>query len=101
MSNNTLRWIILIILALPGATILTLAAGAVFGLVEGVVVVSVVSSIRATLAFLASRRPHQIKRNIRPHLYRFPASSFHVRKSFAPKALRSTQKSGELKSAVG
>ena len=42
-------------LSLPGATILTLAAGAIFGLVEGVVLVSVVSSIGATLSFLASR----------------------------------------------
>ncbi len=42
-------------LSVPGATILTLAAGAVFGLVEGVLLVSFVSSIGATLAFLASR----------------------------------------------
>jgi pyruvate/2-oxoglutarate dehydrogenase complex dihydrolipoamide dehydrogenase (E3) component/uncharacterized membrane protein YdjX (TVP38/TMEM64 family) len=42
-------------LSLPGATILTLAAGAVFGLVEGVLLVSVVSSVGATLAFVASR----------------------------------------------
>jgi pyruvate/2-oxoglutarate dehydrogenase complex dihydrolipoamide dehydrogenase (E3) component/uncharacterized membrane protein YdjX (TVP38/TMEM64 family) len=42
-------------LSLPGATILTLAAGAIFGLVWGTVIVSFASSIGATLAFLTSR----------------------------------------------
>lgn len=42
-------------LSLPAATLLTLAAGAVFGLLEGTVLVSFASSIGATLAFLASR----------------------------------------------
>jgi pyruvate/2-oxoglutarate dehydrogenase complex dihydrolipoamide dehydrogenase (E3) component/uncharacterized membrane protein YdjX (TVP38/TMEM64 family) len=42
-------------LSLPGATILTLAAGAVFGLLVGTVIVSFASSIGATLAFLAAR----------------------------------------------
>ena len=42
-------------LSLPGATILTLAGGAVFGLWVGTLVVSFASSIGATLAFLASR----------------------------------------------
>jgi dihydrolipoamide dehydrogenase len=42
-------------LSLPGAAILTLAGGAVFGLVWGTVIVSFASSIGATLAFLASR----------------------------------------------
>lgn len=42
-------------LSLPGATILTLAGGAVFGLVWGVAIISFASSIGATLAFLASR----------------------------------------------
>jgi pyruvate/2-oxoglutarate dehydrogenase complex dihydrolipoamide dehydrogenase (E3) component/uncharacterized membrane protein YdjX (TVP38/TMEM64 family) len=42
-------------LSLPGAAILTLVAGAIFGLVWGTVVVSFASSIGATLAFLASR----------------------------------------------
>ncbi|MBY0583437.1 MAG: FAD-dependent oxidoreductase [Sphingomonas sp.] len=41
--------------SLPGAAILTLAAGALFGLVIGTVIVSFASSIGATLAFLASR----------------------------------------------
>ncbi|HZF23511.1 MAG TPA: FAD-dependent oxidoreductase, partial [Burkholderiales bacterium] len=42
-------------LSLPGATILTLAAGAIFGLLWGTVIVSFASSIGATLAFLVSR----------------------------------------------
>jgi len=42
-------------LSLPGATIMTLAAGAIFGLVTGMVVVSFASSIGATLAFLVAR----------------------------------------------
>lgn len=42
-------------LSLPGATILTLAGGAIFGLVWGVVLVSFASTFGAALAFLASR----------------------------------------------
>ena len=42
-------------LSLPGAAILTLVAGAIFGLLVGTVVVSFASSIGATLAFLVSR----------------------------------------------
>ncbi len=42
-------------LSLPGAAILTLAGGAIFGLVTGLLIVSFASSIGATLAFLASR----------------------------------------------
>ena len=42
-------------LSLPGAAVLTLAAGAIFGFGVGLVVVSFASSIGATLAFLASR----------------------------------------------
>jgi pyruvate/2-oxoglutarate dehydrogenase complex dihydrolipoamide dehydrogenase (E3) component/uncharacterized membrane protein YdjX (TVP38/TMEM64 family) len=42
-------------LSFPGATILTLAAGAMFGLGVGLLLVSFASSIGATLAFLASR----------------------------------------------
>ncbi len=41
--------------SLPGATVLTLAAGAVFGLVAGVVLVSFASTIGASIAFLLSR----------------------------------------------
>jgi pyruvate/2-oxoglutarate dehydrogenase complex dihydrolipoamide dehydrogenase (E3) component/uncharacterized membrane protein YdjX (TVP38/TMEM64 family) len=42
-------------LSLPGATVLTLAGGAVFGLLWGTVIVSFASTIGATLAFLAAR----------------------------------------------
>ncbi len=42
-------------LSIPGATILTLTAGALFGLTIGVIIVSFASTIGATLAFLASR----------------------------------------------
>jgi pyruvate/2-oxoglutarate dehydrogenase complex dihydrolipoamide dehydrogenase (E3) component/uncharacterized membrane protein YdjX (TVP38/TMEM64 family) len=42
-------------LSLPGAAIMTLAAGAIFGLGWGTLIVSFASSIGATLAFLASR----------------------------------------------
>jgi uncharacterized membrane protein YdjX (TVP38/TMEM64 family) len=42
-------------LSLPGAVIMTLAAGALFGLLTGTVLVSFASTIGATLAFLASR----------------------------------------------
>jgi dihydrolipoamide dehydrogenase len=42
-------------LSLPGAAVLTLAGGAVFGLLWGTVIVSFASSIGATLAFLAAR----------------------------------------------
>ena len=42
-------------LSLPGAVIMTLAAGAGFGLVFGTVLVSLASSIGATLAMLAAR----------------------------------------------
>ena len=42
-------------LSLPGAAVMTLAAGSLFGLVAGTVLVSFASSIGATLAFLASR----------------------------------------------
>jgi pyruvate/2-oxoglutarate dehydrogenase complex dihydrolipoamide dehydrogenase (E3) component/uncharacterized membrane protein YdjX (TVP38/TMEM64 family) len=42
-------------LSLPGATIMTLAGGAVFGLVWGLVLISFASTIGATLAFLIVR----------------------------------------------
>lgn len=41
--------------SLPGAAILTLAAGALFGVLWGTVIVSFASTIGATLAFLSSR----------------------------------------------
>ena len=42
-------------LSLPGAAILTVLGGALFGLVTGTIIVSFASSIGATLAFLGSR----------------------------------------------
>jgi pyruvate/2-oxoglutarate dehydrogenase complex dihydrolipoamide dehydrogenase (E3) component/uncharacterized membrane protein YdjX (TVP38/TMEM64 family) len=42
-------------LSFPGAAILTLGAGAIFGLVAGTIIVSFASSIGATIAFLAVR----------------------------------------------
>lgn len=42
-------------LSLPGAVILTLAGGAIFGLLKGTLLVSFASTIGATLAFLISR----------------------------------------------
>src|SRR5262249_8732906 len=42
-------------LSLPGAAVLTLAGGAIFGLLWGTVIVSFASTIGATLAFLAAR----------------------------------------------
>ena len=42
-------------LSLPGAAIMTLAAGAGFGLVLGTLVVSLASTLGATLAMLAAR----------------------------------------------
>ena len=41
--------------SLPGATIMTLAGGALFGLTTGLIIISFASSIGATLAFLFSR----------------------------------------------
>jgi len=48
-------YIIVTALSLPGAAIMTLAGGALFGLVEGTLLISFASSIGATLAFLVSR----------------------------------------------
>jgi len=50
-----LLYVVVVALSLPGATIMGLAAGALFGLWYGTLLVSFASSIGATLAFLASR----------------------------------------------
>jgi len=50
-----LGYIAVTALSLPGAAVMTLAGGALFGLVTGTVVISFASSIGATLAFLVSR----------------------------------------------
>jgi pyruvate/2-oxoglutarate dehydrogenase complex dihydrolipoamide dehydrogenase (E3) component/uncharacterized membrane protein YdjX (TVP38/TMEM64 family) len=48
-------YVLVAALSLPGAAVLTVAAGALFGLVTGTILVSFASSIGATLAFLAAR----------------------------------------------
>ncbi len=48
-------YVVITALSLPGAAIMTLAAGASFGLVWGTVVVSFASTLGATLAMLAAR----------------------------------------------
>ncbi len=50
-----LAYILVTGLSLPGAALLTIVGGMVFGLWVGIVIVSFASSIGATLAFLASR----------------------------------------------
>lgn len=48
-------YVLVTALSLPGAVIMTLAGGALFGLFWGTAIVSFASSVGATLAFLASR----------------------------------------------
>jgi len=50
-----LLYVVVTALSLPGAVFMTLAAGAFFGLLWGLVLVSFASTIGATLAFLVSR----------------------------------------------
>ena len=50
-----LAYVLVTALSLPGAAIMTLAAGGLFGLLTGTILVSFASSIGATLAFMASR----------------------------------------------
>lgn len=50
-----IAYVVMAAFSLPGAAIMTLAGGAVFGLATGTIVVSFASSIGATLAFLAAR----------------------------------------------
>ncbi len=50
-----LVYVLVTALSLPGATVMTLAIGAVFGLWKGLVLVSFASTIGATLAFLLAR----------------------------------------------
>jgi len=50
-----LAYVLVTALSLPGAAIMTLAAGALFGLLYGTLLVSFASSIGATLAFLTAR----------------------------------------------
>ena len=50
-----LAYIVVTGASLPGAAILTLAAGAIFGLLVGLIIVSFASTIGASLAFVVSR----------------------------------------------
>ena len=50
-----LLYVLVTALSLPGAAVMTIAAGALFGLAWGTVLVSFASSIGATLAFMVSR----------------------------------------------
>jgi uncharacterized membrane protein YdjX (TVP38/TMEM64 family) len=55
LAGYFLVYVMVTALSLPGATLLTLFGGAVFGLLTGTLIVSFASSIGATLAFLSSR----------------------------------------------
>jgi uncharacterized membrane protein YdjX (TVP38/TMEM64 family) len=55
ISTYILIYIVVTALSLPGAVILTLAGGALFGLVTGTIAVSIASTIGATLACFVSR----------------------------------------------
>jgi pyruvate/2-oxoglutarate dehydrogenase complex dihydrolipoamide dehydrogenase (E3) component/uncharacterized membrane protein YdjX (TVP38/TMEM64 family) len=50
-----LTYVLATALSIPGAVIITLAGGAIFGLWQGLLIVSFASTVGATLAFLASR----------------------------------------------
>jgi pyruvate/2-oxoglutarate dehydrogenase complex dihydrolipoamide dehydrogenase (E3) component/uncharacterized membrane protein YdjX (TVP38/TMEM64 family) len=50
-----LLYVLATALSIPGAVIITLAGGAIFGLWQGLLIVSFASTVGATLAFLASR----------------------------------------------
>lgn len=55
IAGFTIFYILAVALSVPGASILTLAAGALFGLKLGILIVSLSSTVGATLAFLGSR----------------------------------------------
>ena len=55
MGGFFLIYVVVTALSLPGAAIMTLVAGALFGLVTGTILVSFASSMGATLAFLSAR----------------------------------------------
>lgn len=55
VAISMIVYVLVTALSLPGAAILTLFAGALFGLVQGTIIVSFASTIGATAAFLVSR----------------------------------------------
>ena len=54
-ASYFLLYVVVTGLSLPGAVVMTLAGGAVFGLVTGTILISFASSVGATLAFLVAR----------------------------------------------
>ena len=62
-----LVYVLVTALSIPGATILTLSSGAVFGLYYGTVIASVASTLGATLSFLGAR---YLFRQIAEHRFR-------------------------------
>jgi pyruvate/2-oxoglutarate dehydrogenase complex dihydrolipoamide dehydrogenase (E3) component/uncharacterized membrane protein YdjX (TVP38/TMEM64 family) len=61
-ANRLLSWLIFLVvyvvvtaLSIPGAAVMTLAGGAIFGFATGLVLVSFASAMGATLAFLVAR----------------------------------------------
>jgi pyruvate/2-oxoglutarate dehydrogenase complex dihydrolipoamide dehydrogenase (E3) component/uncharacterized membrane protein YdjX (TVP38/TMEM64 family) len=66
IAAYALLYIVVFALALPVGAVMTLAGGALFGLVAGTVVVSFASTIGALLAFLASR--HVLADSVRSRL---------------------------------
>ncbi len=66
IAAYALIYIVVFALALPVGAVMTLAGGALFGLVVGTVVVSFASTIGALLAFLASR--HVLADSVRSRL---------------------------------
>ena len=55
IGSYFVSYVLMAALSLPGAAILTIAGGTIFGLAVGTITVSFASSIGATLAFLAAR----------------------------------------------
>ncbi len=55
LASYFLLYVAITAVSFPGAAILTLAGGALFGVVTGTIIVSFASTIGATLAFLGSR----------------------------------------------
>ena len=55
MGGYFVIYVLVTALSIPGATVLTLVGGALFGLLQGVIIVSFASTIGATCSFLVAR----------------------------------------------
>ena len=66
--------------SIPGAAVMTLAAGALFGVVEGLVLVSFASTIGASLAFLMARfvLRDSLRARYRERLQKVDLSLIHI-----------------------